>query len=136
MKSNVKERLICFIRSKNISKNKFEIDCGLSKRYVSNIRVSIQPNVIEKISLIFPELNVGWLLTGEGEMLKTEIVKTPDVKLVDTNFLLDRIEKLAIRNNELEKEVEQLKKALKQSVKIKPYLKSGDESMLVAEKSK
>ena len=65
MESNVKERLICFIRSKNISKNKFEIDCGLSKRYVSNIRVSIQPYVIEKISLIFPELNVGWLLTSK-----------------------------------------------------------------------
>ena len=92
MESNVKERLICFIRSKNISKNKFEIDCGLSKRYVSNIRVSIQPNVIEKISLIFPELNVGWLLTskdvisaalGHGKKTVTDIYIKFDMRKVD-----------------------------------------------------
>lgn len=133
MESSVKERLICFIKYKGISKNKFEIDCGLSKRYVSNIRVSIQPNVIEKISLVFPELNMGWLLTGIGEMLKTKIVEIPEVKFVDTDFLLDRIEKLAIRNSELEKEVEQLKNALKLTVNIKPYPKVEDKSMLVAE---
>ena len=133
MESSVKERLICFIKYKGISKNKFEIDCGLSKRYVSNIRVSIQPAVIEKISLVFPELNMGWILTGNGEMLKTESMEMPEVKFVDTDFLLDRIEKLAIRNSELEKEVEQLKNALKRTVNIKPYPKGEDKSMLVAE---
>ena len=74
MENSVKERLICFIKHIWISKNKFEIDCGLSKRYVSNIRVSIQPNVIEKIALVYPDLNAGWLLTGEGEMLRENTI--------------------------------------------------------------
>lgn len=72
MKNSVKERLIMFIQYKHLSKNKFEELCGLSKRYVSNISQSIQPDVVKKISLNFPELNMGWILTGEGEMLKTE----------------------------------------------------------------
>lgn len=69
MAGNVKERLISFIEYKGLSKNKFEQICGFSKRYVSNISVSLQPDKIERISLNFPDLNIGWLLTGEGEMI-------------------------------------------------------------------
>lgn len=71
MGASVKERLILFIENRGLSKNRFEEICGLSKRYVSNISQSIQPDKIKKISLKFPELNTGWLLTGEGEMLFT-----------------------------------------------------------------
>lgn len=70
MCKTVKERLAAFIEFKGLSKNKFETICGLSRRYVSNISRSIQPETCEKISLKFPELNMGWVLTGEGEMLK------------------------------------------------------------------
>lgn len=73
MANSVKDRLILFIDSKGISKNAFEKACGLSTRYVSNMRQSIQPDKIKKIALVFPELNTGWLLTGEGEMLKPDV---------------------------------------------------------------
>ncbi|MFR9509898.1 MAG: hypothetical protein SNH07_09145, partial [Rikenellaceae bacterium] len=79
METTVKERLITFISSIGISKNKFETICGLGSRYVSNISVSIQPDKIKKISLNFPQLNTGWLLTGEGEMLNATN-KTGDIK--------------------------------------------------------
>ncbi len=69
MDSTVKERLMHFIEYKGLSKNKFEEICGLSKRYVSNISVSIQPDKVKKISLKFPELNMGWVLSGEGNMI-------------------------------------------------------------------
>lgn len=46
------------------------MQCGLSVWYVRAIRKSIQPDKISSIALAFPELNTGWLLTGEGEMLK------------------------------------------------------------------
>lgn len=72
MNDTVKERLITFISYKGLSKNAFEKRCSLSPRYVSNISVSIQPEKVKKISIEFPELNTGWLLTGEGEMLKKE----------------------------------------------------------------
>lgn len=69
--TTVRERLILFINELGISKNKFEYNVGMGKRYVSNIVNSIQPSMIEKISLVYPQLNIGWLLTGEGEMLKS-----------------------------------------------------------------
>lgn len=70
MESSVKQRLILFLEYKNITKNKFEKLCGLSTGYIKNMRVSIQPEKIRNIAAIFPDLNTGWLLTGEGEMLK------------------------------------------------------------------
>ena len=70
MKSTVKERLIAFINYLGMSKNSFENACGLSTRYVSNISASVSPGKLKQISLKFPELNVEWLLTGQGDMLR------------------------------------------------------------------
>lgn len=70
MKSTVKERLIAFINYLGMSKNAFENACGLSTRYVSNISASVSPGKLKQISLKFPELNVEWLLTGQGDMLR------------------------------------------------------------------
>ena len=78
MNTTVKDRLFAFIAYKGIKKNKFETMCGLSHRYVSNISRSIQPDIIEKISLTFPELNMGWVLTGQGEMLNNAPAPQPE----------------------------------------------------------
>jgi hypothetical protein len=75
---SVKERLISFVKSNKMSIRKFELTCGLSLGYINNIRVSIQPDKISRIASHFPELNTGWLLTGEGEMLrKDDTILTP-----------------------------------------------------------
>ena len=79
MKSTVKERLIAFISYLGMSKNAFENACGLSTRYVSNISASVSPDKLKQISLKFPELNVEWLLTGQGEMLRG-IHSTPTIQ--------------------------------------------------------
>lgn len=70
MESTVKQRLIAFIDYLGKSKNAFEKACGLSTRYVSNISASISPDKLKQISLKYPELNIEWLLTGEGDMLR------------------------------------------------------------------
>lgn len=70
MQSTVQERLIHFIEYKNLSKNAFETTCNLSKRYVSNLKGIPGQRVIKKITLNFPELNISWLISGEGQMIK------------------------------------------------------------------
>lgn len=82
MCTSVKERLVAFIEFKGLSKNRFETMCGLSKRYVSNISKSIQPEICKKISLVFPDLNTGWLMTGEGEMLRPQPALESDEPLI------------------------------------------------------
>jgi repressor LexA len=76
MENAVKERVKKFISSQNLSVNKFEKMCGLSTGYVGNMRVSIQPDKLTNIANMFPMLNTGWLITGEGEMLKDSKVTT------------------------------------------------------------
>lgn len=71
MEDGVKERLIRYIDSKGISKTSFGESIGVSNAYVTSIRKSIQPDKIRAIALNYPDLNIDWLLTGEGEMLNT-----------------------------------------------------------------
>lgn len=72
----IKERLIAFIAYLGIGQGKFEKECGVSNGYVNNIRKSITPEKLQQIALRYPELNTGWLMTGEGEMLKNNLVQT------------------------------------------------------------
>lgn len=67
--SAIKQRLIQFIKFKDLSQQKFETRCGLSNGYVNNITKGIGAEKLADISRQFPELNTDWLLTGAGEML-------------------------------------------------------------------
>jgi phage repressor protein C with HTH and peptisase S24 domain len=67
---SVKQRLISFLKHEKISQRAFEISVDLSNGYVNNINKSIQPDKVQRITLRYPNLNTGWLLTGDGEMLK------------------------------------------------------------------
>lgn len=69
METTVKERLIRFIKYKNLSQKKFEESVGLANGYVNNIRRSITDSKLQQIVLTYPELNKSWLLLGEGDML-------------------------------------------------------------------
>lgn len=84
--NTIKDRIKSFIKLKSIGQGKFEAACSLSNGYVNNIRVSIQPDKLQKIALQYPELNTGWLMTGEGEMLKnvtlTEGISKQDITMV------------------------------------------------------
>ena len=73
----VKERLKEFIKHENMGQGRFEKSCGLSNGYVNNIRRSIQPDKLQKIARCYPHLNTGWLMTGEGEMLKPVFANAP-----------------------------------------------------------
>ena len=65
----VKDRLIKFIYSMNLTKSGFEKTVGLSNRYLNQLRSSPSNEKIEQISNSFPQLNRYWLLTGVGPML-------------------------------------------------------------------
>lgn len=67
----VKQRLTNYIKFKKISTRSFCRSIGVSETYVSSMRNSIQPDKLVKITMNYPDLNTGWLLTGEGDMLRT-----------------------------------------------------------------
>lgn len=66
----IKDRIKTYIKSLDISIREFEKKVGKSNGYVNNIVNTISADVIVSITNNFPNLNINWLLTGEGEMLK------------------------------------------------------------------
>lgn len=76
----VKERLIAFLKYNRMGQAKFEKSIGASNGFVNNIRQSIQPDRLQKIAQLYPELNISWLLVGEslgGPMLKQKRCDAP-----------------------------------------------------------
>lgn len=65
----VKSRLIEFIDYKGMSRRSFSLGIGASSSFVNSISKSIGTEYIDRIKEKFPELNISWLLTGEGDML-------------------------------------------------------------------
>lgn len=68
----VKERIHAFLAHIGINQSAFEKKAGLANGYVNNIRQSIGPSALEKITTTFPMLNKIWLLHGHGDMLLSD----------------------------------------------------------------
>ena len=72
------DRLIEFISYAGLSARQFDISIGASNGYTLRMKknsASIGSDVIENILRVYPQLNVVWLITGEGTMLKEELKK-------------------------------------------------------------
>lgn len=69
--SKVRERISQYVKVRNMTIVDFERSIGVSNGYVTSISKSIQPDKLEIISNIYPELSLEWLLIGKGEMLKS-----------------------------------------------------------------
>lgn len=81
METSVKQRLVEFIKYKDLSQRKFEQLVGLSNGFVNNISKGIGADKMLKILGVFPELNQRWLLYNEGDMLQKNeaLPRTMDV---------------------------------------------------------
>lgn len=67
---SVKKRLKDFIKSQGLTISGFEKDINVSNGYVNSISKGIGGEVLLSILEKSPNLNIDWLLTGKGSMLK------------------------------------------------------------------
>lgn len=70
---STQDRLAEFVKHTGLSDNQFTLKSGLSNGQLANItkkKSSFTNDTIEKILYAFPELNIEWVLKGEGEMLR------------------------------------------------------------------
>lgn len=119
MLMTIKDRLIKYLEYKGISKRQFELSIGVSNGYINNMRVSIQPDKVRNIALHYPDLNTGWLMTGEGEMLKgedkPESPRTVTIEAEAWQVIKQQAESLASKDRQMEALLDILKKAGTQS---------------------
>lgn len=111
------DRLMVFIRHIGLSARQFDLSIGASNGYTLRMKknsASIGSDVIEEIMRIYPQLNLIWLITGEGEMLK------PDRSIIETGELPQteqiRLERL-IENKIKERHEKELKELLEEVTK-------------------
>lgn len=72
----LKSRVLEYCEVKGLSIAAFERVAGLSNGFFKESSRSPRANKRKQISEAFPDLNIDWLLTGEGNMLKEESVST------------------------------------------------------------
>lgn len=69
------ERVVQFIEYKGITKYKFCKDLGFSNKFLDNSS-NMGTDKACKILQYFPDLSPEWLITGNGDMLKSETILT------------------------------------------------------------
>lgn len=80
MYDSVKERIKAYLKAKNITAISFCQKIGVSQSYISSMRESLQPDKIKSIVINFPELNIGWLMTGVGNMENLSSEKITEIE--------------------------------------------------------
>lgn len=84
----IKQRILQFVDYKQIERKNFfgELNVATSNFRGNALYSEVGGDVIAKILSNHPKLNAEWLLTGNGEMLKsegaTEVIKTPPVEII------------------------------------------------------
>lgn len=102
--SQVRDRIKIFAAHKYISVRKFQDLVGVSNSFVASIDQSISPKTQAKISAAFPELNIDWLLTGNGEMLLT----APETTKEAPSYVGGAVNNIDMQNTEHEAFLQQL----------------------------
>ena len=82
--SPIKQRILLFVKKLDISKREFYAKIEVSRGTLES-KTGITEDVICRFLKAYPEVNVDWLITGEGDMCKTkdfathENVSIPDL---------------------------------------------------------
>ena len=73
---SIKDRLKTYLSSKNLSIRELERQCQISNGVLGRLTESTSPRTLKRIE-DNSDLNIEWLLTGEGEMLNLEHNEEP-----------------------------------------------------------
>ena len=68
----LKDRVKEYCKYKKIPVSKFELLSGLSNGYFNMVLHNPSQDKLDNISRSFPDLNINWLITGNGNMDRTE----------------------------------------------------------------
>lgn len=99
---DVNSRIRRFLKGKKITVQSFEVAIGKTNGYIAHTK-SPTAGVLADIAKVYPELNLSWLITGEGEMLKSD---TNENKTSSINVDGD------LNSIEMEREIKRLRASL------------------------
>ena len=68
----MRERILAYIRHRGISSYQFVKRAGLAHNFLLWQCKGISAKLMNKIAQAFPDLNMDWVATGVGDMLKAD----------------------------------------------------------------
>jgi len=92
----IKDRLMEFIHHEGLTLRTFAARCSVRSSFLSGIENYIRADILTSISYYFPNLNIVWLLTGNGDMIREKLVEQDSylAKPSETNRASDVIRDL------------------------------------------
>lgn len=128
----IKERVIQVLEYKGIAKEKFYVKVGAtSANFRGNAKKTpLNSTTIENILSELPDINIEWLLTGNGSMLKNDIQSSFNQSITgdsniqsgnDTNVTGDyikQIKKLELELQDCKTKLEEKDKTISQLVNL------------------
>lgn len=116
MKETIKDRFVIFLKHLGIGQGKFEKITGIGNGTINNIKDGISSPKLAKIAETYPELNIEWLITGYGNMLKniSDMPQVSDPQIISLlreqiTDLKDTIDRKDREINNLNQEIGRLK---------------------------
>ena len=96
------DRLLQYLSHKNLSPYNIEKNCGIANGYLSKQakgKGTIGSKIVEKITDRYKDLNITWLLTGNGQMLITQFyVQSDHVSTVAENEVVYETQQHTIKS--------------------------------------
>ena len=112
MRENFIERLLTFMADAGINDNQMTVAAGLSVGAIGKIRAGkskgMNSSNIEKILYTYPRLSGEWLMTGRGEMYRTEDNDGTSIK--GNSELINIIREQAEEIGRLKAQIDQLER--------------------------
>lgn len=123
----LKDRVKEYCQSQNIPISKFEKESGLSNGYFNRVQHRPSQDKLDNIARNNPDLNIQWLLTGNGQMLTTDPIPLSESKPKQLEFDFNRwmeneekktasLQKLITTNSQLSSTNSELVEMLKEAM--------------------
>lgn len=92
-----KDRLIEFLAYLKIGQGAFEAKTGISNGSISKIKDGMSTASIDKIMTVYPNLNIEWLISGTGEMIKVKesyVAYEDKERVMNNSWFIEAVQKL------------------------------------------
>jgi len=115
MNFEINDRIADFINFTGVTKAQFARDLDISPSRLGNIlskRNNPDAELLTKIAIKYRTLNLDWLFTGEGNIIKEPVivVSTENNQKEDNIIFINKIIELAQENGMLKEELKALRK--------------------------
>ena len=111
---SIVDRLRKIVDYNGISARQFCIKVGIANGFFDKVK-DVGSEKLLKVLKAFPDINAEWLLTGQGEMLKKNVLQG-DTALIYKNMLAEKDAEISRLNREIGSLQTELKMAKKISV--------------------